>query len=334
MNEFMVLTLGRVLGGISTSLLFSVFDSWLVSESQRRGFSGEELGNTFSLAYFGSSIMAIVAGQLGEFAANLQPLTQVAGSVHYGGYITPFDLSNCFLLVCMFIILRTWSENFGQNSGKGSDIAGALKVITEKKEVLLCGLIASSFESSMFIFVFNWTPCLMEEGQPTPPFGHIFSCFMILCRLGSRIFAYLSGVMPVEKIGVITMAVSGACHLVVVISSDVSLRFFAFLVFEACVGLYFPMMGTLKGDIVPEDMRSTIYNLYRLPLNVIVLCPLLLNFSITTTFMVTTAFLATATVCQVALSTTRGEKAQEISKDPEEIEAMVIGQSTDEDRQV
>lgn len=333
-NNFGLLTLGRILGGISTSLLFSVFDSWLVSESQRRQFDGEQLGNTFSLAYFGSSIAAILAGQLGEVAANMAPLTEIGGGLHYGGYITPFDLANCVLLLCMFIILRNWSENFGQSSSGGANFADALKVIVEQKQVLYCGIICSAFESSMFIFVFNWTPCLMEEGQPTPPFGHIFSCFMILCMLGSRIFAYLSGVMPVEKIGVITMAVSGACHLVVVISSDVSLRFFAFLVFEACVGLYFPMMGTLKGDIVPEDMRSTIYNLYRLPLNVIVLCPLLLNFSITTTFMVTTAFLATATVCQVALSTTRGEKAQEISKDPEEIEAMVIGQSTDEDRQV
>ena len=48
---FNVLMLGRILGGISTSLLFSVFDSWLVSESQRQGFDGAQLGNTFSLAY-------------------------------------------------------------------------------------------------------------------------------------------------------------------------------------------------------------------------------------------------------------------------------------------
>ena len=42
---------------------------------------------------------------------------------------------------------------------------------------------------------------------------------------------------------------------------------------------------------MPEDMRSTIYNIYRLPLNVIVLMPLLLNFSISTTFAVTTSIL-------------------------------------------
>ena len=58
----------------------------------------------------------------------------------------------------------------------------------------------------MFIFVFNWTPVLMEEpsssvdtsgrlasglrpilgqeGEPDPPFGHIFSGFMIMCMFG------------------------------------------------------------------------------------------------------------------------------------------------------
>jgi len=227
-NNFGLLTLGRVLGGISTSLLFSVFDSWLVSESQRRQFDGEQLGNTFSIAYFGSSIAAILAGQLGEVAANMAPLTQIVGDVHYGGYITPFDLSNCFLVLCMFIIMRNWSENFGQSSSGGANFAEAMKVIVEKPQVLYCGIICSAFESSMFIFVFNWTPCLMEEGEPTPPFGHIFSCFMIMCMLGSRIFSYLSGTMSVEKIGMIAMGASALSHLAIVVTSDVTMRFFCF----------------------------------------------------------------------------------------------------------
>merc|ERR1711934_614434 len=92
-----------------------------------------------------------------------------------------------------------------------------------------------------------------------------------------------------------------ACHLTVFLVENVQIRFVAFLIFEACVGVYFPIMGTLKGDIVPEDMRSTIYNIYRLPLNVAVLLPLLLNFSIGTTFCVTTSILILATVSQVLL---------------------------------
>merc|ERR1712188_202012 len=99
----------------------------------------------------------------------------------------------------------------------------------------------------------------------------------------------------------ITMTIAAISHVTIVLTSNVVIRFFAFLGFEACVGLYFPLIGTLKGDIVPEDMRSTIYNIYRFPLNVAVLLPLLLNFSITTTFIVTTSILIIATVSQVLL---------------------------------
>ena len=293
---FNVLMVGRVLGGISTSLLFSVFDSWLVSESQREGFSGEQLGNTFSLAYFGSSVAAIAAGQFGEVAANLAPLTKLGGGMYYGGYVTPFDLANVVLVLCMLYISSRWAENYGESDRQtGGGFGKALSAILGDKKILLCGLICSSFESSMFIFVFNWTPCLMEPDQPVPPFGHIFTGFMIFCLLGTRVYAYLSNKLAVEQIGLIVMLVSVACHLTVYLSENVQVRFVAFLAFEACVGLYFPTIGTLKGDIVPEDMRSTIYNLYRLPLNVIVLMPLLMNFSISTTFAVTSTMLAVAT---------------------------------------
>jgi len=314
---FGMLMLGRILGGISTSLLFSVFDSWLVSESQREGFDGEQLGNTFSLAYFGSSVAAIAAGQFGELAAGLAPLTSIGGGMYYGGYITPFDLSNVVLVLCMLYVSNKWSENYGQSdSGQGGgNFSKALGALMEKKKILLCGLICSSFESSMFIFVFNWTPCLMETGQPVPPFGHIFTGFMIFCLLGTRVYAYLSKTLTVEQIGAMVMLVSAACHLTVFLFQDVKIRFVAFLVFEACVGLYFPMMGTLKGDIVPEDMRSTIYNIYRLPLNVIVLMPLLMNFSISTTFAVTTSILGVAVASTFLLkSMPRSANQQELEQ--------------------
>ena len=313
---FNVLMLGRILGGISTSLLFSVFDSWLVSESQREGFTGEQLGNTFSLAYFGSSVAAIAAGQLGEIAANIAPLTKLGGGMYYGGYIAPFDLANGVLVLCMIYVANKWSENYGQSDGQGGGNFGkALSAIIDDKKILLCGLICSSFESSMFIFVFNWTPCLMEPKQPVPPFGHIFTGFMIFCLLGTRVYSYLSKSMSVEKIGLLVMGISMACHLTVYLFTDVQIRFVAFLAFEACVGLYFPMMGTLKGDIVPEDMRSTIYNLYRLPLNGIVLMPLLLNFSISTTFAVTTSILAVAVVSAYTLkSVPKKSHEQELEK--------------------
>lgn len=39
---------GRLLGGVATSLLFSAFESWLVAEHFSRGFDEKWLGDTFS----------------------------------------------------------------------------------------------------------------------------------------------------------------------------------------------------------------------------------------------------------------------------------------------
>jgi hypothetical protein len=59
-----LLLLGRLAGGIGTSLLFSAPEAWLVGESIKGGFDGRWLGQTFGWAYAGDSIVAIIAGQL------------------------------------------------------------------------------------------------------------------------------------------------------------------------------------------------------------------------------------------------------------------------------
>jgi hypothetical protein len=51
------------------------------------------------------------------------------------------------------------------------------------------------------------------------------------------------------------------------------------VVFEFCIGAYFPASGTLKSQLVPADTRASTYALFRLPLNILVLFVLLFHFS-------------------------------------------------------
>jgi MFS family permease len=70
--DYGVLMLGRLLGGIATSLLFSAFESWIVAEHFSKGLDEKWLGDTFSKAVFvGNGLMAILAG---ESALELIPL--------------------------------------------------------------------------------------------------------------------------------------------------------------------------------------------------------------------------------------------------------------------
>merc|ERR1719231_1270399 len=72
----------------------------------------------------------------------------------------------------------------------------------------------------------------------------------------------------------------------------VQAAFFSFLVFEFCVGVYWPTVGTIKSEVVPEEIRATIYNLYRVPLNAVVCGILLNNFSLGQAFTMCTMLLA------------------------------------------
>lgn len=54
------------------------------------------------------------------------------------------------------------------------------------------------------------------------------------------------------------------------LSLDGKVQLVAFCVFEGCIGVFWPIMMTLRARYVPEDMRSTIINIFRIPLNLFV----------------------------------------------------------------
>jgi len=63
------------------------------------------------------------------------------------------------------------------------------------------------------------------------------------------------------------------------------------VLFEVTVGLYFPCMGMMKGKIVPESCRSTLYNFFRVPLNLIVVLCLVFDIPVRFGFLMTAAML-------------------------------------------
>lgn len=65
-TDFGILLLGRVLGGISTNLLFSAFESWMTTEHRKRGFPEEWLSRTYSAASIGNGATAILAGVVSQ----------------------------------------------------------------------------------------------------------------------------------------------------------------------------------------------------------------------------------------------------------------------------
>lgn len=322
---FEVLMLGRLLGGVATSLLFSVFEAWLIRSHADAKLPKHFLGQSFSSAAYGNSVVAIAAGLMANKAASSTTMEPVSGELVYvGGFLNPFDIALCALIFCGIFCASMWEENYGEDqksNGREEEKAddgrqtnwydglkNAFVVTVRSRDILLCGIISSLFEGSMYIFVFMWTPALttlIADKDVKLPFGVIFSTFMISCMAGSSLFSILIAQIKGEAMAVGVFATAACAMALVALGQTDTIKFSGMLLFEMCVGMYFPLMGTMKGVIVPEDKRAAIYNLYRIPLNFIVLFSLLTDLTPSMSFTLNAIMLSTATILQAILMTRR-----------------------------
>ena len=77
-------------------------------------------------------------------------------------------------------------------------------------------------------------------------------------------------------------------------TTDRNFIYLGFLVFEISIGMYYPIMGSLKSKLVPERYRSAIYNIFRIPLNFIVIIVILSDLHIDLAFKICGIMLAVA----------------------------------------
>eukprot|EP01132_Coremiostelium_polycephalum_P007760 gene7760-9550_t len=272
-NDFNILLFGRVLGGISTSLLFSVFETWMVSEHNSRGFPPELMGSTFYYSTFLNSIVAIFSGLWASEAASRW------------GYVSPFLWALGLLLLCSALVMVMWNENYGNATASlETTIRQSYQYLRSDIGVIKLGMIQSLFEASMYTFVFMWTPTLLEsEGslladtkEEGLPFGLIFATFMVCIMIGSSLFSLIT--LKSNQLLQYILLLSIFSMLIPYFFNNSNLIYLSFLIFEICCGLYFPCMGTLRSEYIPESVRASIMNYFRVPLNFLVVL-ILVNIS-------------------------------------------------------
>jgi MFS transporter, MFS domain-containing protein family, molybdate-anion transporter len=94
-----LLFVGRSLGGVSTSLLFSVFESWMVTDFHNRYLEkkGLDLSKTFGKMSTINSIVAIMSGVFSEWLVSAT-----------GTRKSPFAVSIALLTVAFLFIYGQW----------------------------------------------------------------------------------------------------------------------------------------------------------------------------------------------------------------------------------
>ncbi|KAI1498962.1 hypothetical protein F5X99DRAFT_299559 [Biscogniauxia marginata] len=269
-----VLFLGRVLGGISTSILFSVFDSWMVTNF--RELKLVEYGCDLSRTYATTSTVNSLAAILGGVASEVS--VRVTGSKK-----APFMLSVVLLWSALQVIWAHWIENYGAAaSSKPSDDSKPLSLwaVFKQPSILALGFASTMFEGSMYLFVFFWTPALksVQKSAGELPYGFIFSSFMASSMAAALTFNIVMQrrVVRYSRLLVGIMLVANYSFVKLAGPKTEDATFWLFCLFEACVGMYWPCTGYLKGRLVQDDARGKVYGIMRIPLNIFVVVSLLL----------------------------------------------------------
>ncbi|KAI1204988.1 DUF791-domain-containing protein [Annulohypoxylon truncatum] len=266
-----LLFLGRILGGVSTSILFSVFDSWMVTNFRERKLveDGCDLSRTYATTSIVSSVSAILSGIVGEW------LVKFTGTKK-----APFLLSAGLLWSALQLIWAHWIENYGSKESESSDKSKKSNVWSTLKRpsILALGFASTMFEGSMYLFVVFWTPTIKAVQKSTGelPYGTIFSSFMASSMASALIFNIVMQKRPFKYsrllIGILLAA--NFCFVKLAGPKTEDAAFWLFCLFEACVGMYWPCTGYLKGRLVEDDVRAKVYGILRIPLNIFVVVSL------------------------------------------------------------
>ena len=304
-TNFSILLFGRVLGGISTNLLFSAFESWMTTEHRKKGFPEKWLTEVYSAASVTNGVTAVAAGIVAQQLED------------WLGHIGPFKGAVALTVLALILVLR-WDENYGEDKGDDSG-----SVITQFKEgwsatlsspdILKIGLIQSLGEGAMYTFVFMWVPTLLSLAPNSDvPTGAVFSSLMIAITMGGSVFPLVHSCLGSTELAATAIYFLAAlCMLCPALCLSNFGNCFtpvlvAFVMVEFSIGLFFPAAGILRSKYVPDHLQGAILNIFRLPLNLLVVTGTKLTdlYQPSTVYSVVCCWYLLATILQFTMTDT------------------------------
>eukprot|EP00547_Thalassionema_nitzschioides_P016568 CAMPEP_0194243818 /NCGR_PEP_ID=MMETSP0158-20130606/9710_1 /TAXON_ID=33649 /ORGANISM="Thalassionema nitzschioides, Strain L26-B" /LENGTH=655 /DNA_ID=CAMNT_0038979139 /DNA_START=123 /DNA_END=2088 /DNA_ORIENTATION=+ len=336
------LIVSRMVGGITTNLLSSVFETWLDTEYRRRGFDEKKYEIIMRDSVVVSNLAAIASGYLAhQLAERLGP-------------VGPFEGAVTCTVVALAVVAAVWTENFGSSqAGVKSTfgyLAGAVETFKSDSKVLRVGIIQGLTCGSIQTFIFLWSPALRDlaknapryvlglDSHGEPAYGLIFGAFMAAGVVGGLVAPTIrSGVTrlltPLTKASTPTVKIEGegeirpmaveflaaACYLLcaallltpLLVSQDGELSFSvalgSFVLYEFIVGVYMPCEGVIRSLYIPSDSRCSLMTLPRIIVNIAVSLGVISTNYIShkTAFLAVSILMVISAVLQLSLVSSR-----------------------------
>jgi MFS family permease len=303
------LVISRMVGGITTNLLCSVFETWLDTEYRRRGFDPDKYEDLMRDSMVVKNMAAIASGYLAH------------GLAERLGPVGPFEGAVTCTVIAFVVVAVVWTENYGSAQEEERDnksvtgyVKEAIAVFKNDSRILRVCIIQGLSLGALMIFIFLWSPTLANfaksapagsmalDGQHEPAYGLIFGAFMAAgvvgglcsCYVRKAVTVLLSPLkdagepdtvtiegegelrpMAVEFLAAVCYILSAFLFLVPCLFNDSDSSAFtycigAFVVFEVLLGVYSPCEGVIRSLYIPSDCRASIMTLPSIIVNVAV----------------------------------------------------------------
>ena len=136
----------------------------------------------------------------------------------------------------------------------------------------------------MRALVFMWVPSLLAANTASGtssslPTGLVFSAFMLAMTLGGMLFGLILPYFPggAEGLCLFVYLTAAVSMLIPCFVFDFWSILIAFLILESMLGMFNSCGATLRSQYYPEQIQSTVMSVFRLPLNLLVVCGTLLT---------------------------------------------------------
>mmetsp|Transcript_14998 Transcript_14998/g.37769 ORF Transcript_14998/g.37769 Transcript_14998/m.37769 type:complete len:630 (-) Transcript_14998:186-2075(-) len=303
------LIVSRVVGGVTTNLLSTVFETWLDTEYRNRGFAKEEYETLMRDSVVVSNLAAIASGYLAHVLAE-----------NFGN-TGPFEGAVTCTAVAFAVIFFLWNENYGKSGGDEeskspvAQLKETLTFIKSDSRVTRVCITQGLTLGSLHIFIFLWSPLLKEfsagckgsvwglDSQGEPAYGLIFGAYMAAGVLGGlfssivrRFVTFIlspltKGKVPEtvtvddddEPVRAMDIEFQGAfcyffCAMLLLAPSllpasaeyTFSVALFSFIAYEFSVGIYSPCEGMMRSIYIPPESRGSIMTVPSIIVNVAV----------------------------------------------------------------
>ncbi|KAI9485484.1 MAG: hypothetical protein EXX96DRAFT_545278 [Benjaminiella poitrasii] len=279
-NAYLFLFISHVLSGLSTALLYSVFEAWYVSEHTSRGFPADWRAHTFGLGTLLNSVVAILAG----IVAN--------ALVELWGFRAPYVGSMIMIISVAITITANWTENYGSHQidiNLAKTLKAGIVTLLKSRNIMVIGAAQTLFECSMYIFVLLYTPALENTisnvmgSSVGVPLGYLFATMMLAVMAGSLTFQVIEEqakkgprfCLQFNEARLLSLGLGlASCSFMMMAyhgnTTPVSLLLTAYHIFEFTTGLYYPSISSLKAEVIPEETRAAVMTLLRIPMNLAV----------------------------------------------------------------